>query len=145
MNIELAEDLEKISPCIKGLKKVHLRTHQKHLSFDIEEILFCRAEGSYTRIFFENSSDILISKSLKEFQDYFSMDRFLRCHYSFLVSVYRIQSFDSKKRKVSLGSYIIPVSRRKSRTVFTVLSVLGIKEVKNNSQLHNFSTGYKKY
>ncbi|TAL72340.1 MAG: LytTR family transcriptional regulator [Bacteroidetes bacterium] len=77
--------LNKLSPNIASLGKIHFKTHCGHLSILPEEILFCKAEGSYTRVFIMNCREILISKPLKAFITFIPRSGFLRCHYSYLI------------------------------------------------------------
>jgi two-component system LytT family response regulator len=137
------ESLDNLSPCVAGLRKIYLRTHEKCFSFSPEEILFCKAEGSYTRVVFDNCSEVLISKPLKSFQEYIPEELFVRCHASYLINVKNVKSFCSKKKVIVFMSHYVPISRRKSNKIFQILAVLGIQDIKINNQLHDFLTTYK--
>lgn len=55
---------------------------------NIEEILFLKAEGSYTQIFFANNSSMIISKNLKHFEYVLSgSNNFIRIHRSFIANI----------------------------------------------------------
>jgi two-component system LytT family response regulator len=124
------ENLDTLSPCVVGLEKIYLRTHEKCFSFSPKEILFCKAEGSYTRVVFDNCPNVLVSKSLKSFQECIPKELFVRCHASYLINIKNIKSFCSKKKVIVYESYYIPISRRKSSKIFQILAVLGIQDKK---------------
>lgn len=137
-------NLKELIPAVTGIGKIHFKTHNRHLSIDPEKIFFCKADGSYTRVVIENCSDILVSKTLKTFQKYIPEEMFLRCHYSYLINVKMVQSFNSKKKIVVFNRCYVPVSRRKSSIIFSNLSVLGIHDINYSTQIHDFLTPNKK-
>lgn len=122
--------------------RIHFKTHEKHISFTPDEILFCKAEGSYTRVVIQSSKNFVISRPLKIFIKCIPKSGFLRCHYSYLINIKHVESFDSKKKMVALKDYHIPVSRRKSTAVFTMLSISGIQDIHDNFQKSVFQSSY---
>lgn len=52
-----------------------------------DQILYCKAAGNYTEVFFTNGSRLLISRKLKEMTDSLTNDWFLRIHQSYLVNM----------------------------------------------------------
>ena len=115
--------------------RIHLRTHERHISIDPEEILFCKAEGSYTRVYIINCKEILISRPLKAFVKYVPEFEFIRCHHSYLINISRVNSFDSRKNTVILGNHHLPISRRKATGIFTILSKSGIPDIHHVSRI----------
>ena len=116
---------------------MHFKIHGRLLSVNPEKILFCKADGSYTKVIIENNChDILVSKRLNRFHRCISKEIFLRCHCSYIINVKKIQSFDSKDKTIKIiDGYNIPVSRRKSNHLFRFLSDLGIPDIKNCDQI----------
>jgi len=51
------------------------------------QILYCKASGNYTEVFFENESSLLIARKLKETANSLANDWFLRIHQSYLVNM----------------------------------------------------------
>jgi two-component system, LytTR family, response regulator len=132
----IMEKVRDLTPSVKGIEKIHLKTHNRHLSVDPEKILFCKAEGSYTRVVMEdNCPDILVTKPLKIFQKCIPEEVFLRCHYSYLINVNKVKSFDSKQKIIVFEGFHIPVSRRKAHLIFSILLDLGIHDIKNSDHL----------
>lgn len=59
-----------------------------------ESICFLKAEGSYTEINFTDGNKLIVSRTLKNFEDIFNGNSpFLRCHKSFIVNVNCIKEY----------------------------------------------------
>lgn len=130
------ENVKELTLFITGIGKIHLKTHGRLLSVNPEKILYCKAEGSYTRVIIEgNCQEILVSKPLNRFQRCIPVEMFLRCHNSYLINVKKVQSFNSKKKIIVFEGCHIPVSRRKINQIFSILSDLGIYDVENGDQI----------
>ena len=69
---------------------------------NISEILYCKADDNYTEIYLENKK-ILVSKTLKYFEDALSDFPFARIHKSYLVNVNEVVKY----RKGKGGSVVI--------------------------------------
>lgn len=120
--------------------KIHFNSHHGQVTIDIEKILFCEADGNYTKVLSEDNNSIVISKSLCEFEIQLKSHDYLRCHYSYLVNSKKIESICSRKRFVIVAGHNIPVSRRKCNKIFRILMDLGIKETKIDDQIINILT-----
>lgn len=107
-------------------KKIVLKDNESIHFIRIQDIIRCEADSSYTKFVITNSSPILISKSLKEYDDILTGYGFIRCHHSHLVNTSKILRFD----KIDGGSLIldnkeiVPVSHRKKDQVLEFLSRL---------------------
>lgn len=107
-------------------KKIVLKDNEAIHFIRVQDIIRCEADGAYTKFVVTNSTPILISKSLKEYDDLLTPFGFIRCHHSHLVNTTKIMKFD----KTDGGSLIlenneyIPVSQRKKDQVLEYLSSL---------------------
>jgi two-component system LytT family response regulator len=101
----------------------------KNLIFDVESgfilentknIEYCTADQSYATIFTYAKREFVVSKSLKELEEYLPQDQFYRTHKSYLVNIYYIRKFvRSGESYVLLKSGAkIPVSVRKTSQIF---------------------------
>jgi two-component system LytT family response regulator len=106
INLSENEEDQKIAlPIATGLLFVHIR-----------ELLYLKADGSYTEIYLNNGSQLVVSKKLIEFEKLLPPTRkFFRCHRSFLINLRRIKQFVRGD-----GGYLImendqeiPISREK--------------------------------
>lgn len=87
----------------KGVRgKLTLPQQDGFQVLNIEEILYCKADDNYTEIFLENKK-ILVSKTLKYFEEALSDFPFARVHKSYLVNVNEVVKY----RRGKGGSVII--------------------------------------
>ncbi|GAA4279445.1 LytR/AlgR family response regulator transcription factor [Aquimarina mytili] len=84
------------------LHKICLSTADGFEFVDIEDILYCKANGSYTSFILKNKISLLVSKHLKEYENLLQEQRFMRTHNSYLVNLKEVKKFVK-----SDGGYII--------------------------------------
>lgn len=85
----------------KTLGKIALREKDGLTLYAFEEILYCSAEGAYTRFGFQKGGSLLVSGSLKEFESQLPADIFCRIHDSHLVNLNHIRKYHNGK-----GGYV---------------------------------------
>jgi two-component system LytT family response regulator len=71
-------------------KKIAIPDRSGYKYHDIDTIVLLEAEGSYTKIFFSDSQQTLISKGLREFETPLHDKGFLRVHKSYFVNITHI-------------------------------------------------------
>lgn len=88
-----------------------------------EDILWCTAEGSYTRFKLLDHSEIMVSKNLKSYEDLLSERDFVRIHNSYLVNINHIKRFERSEGGVVImqNDGILPVSVRKKDSLMSIL------------------------
>lgn len=92
-----------LQPKLKGVKgKITLPQQDGFQVLNVSDILYCKADDNYTEIYLENKK-ILVSKTLKYFEEALSDFSFARIHKSFLVNVNEV----IKYRKGKGGSVVI--------------------------------------
>jgi two-component system LytT family response regulator len=86
----------------------------------------CESDVNYTQFFFSNGNKLLVTKTLKDFEELLSEHQFIRVHQSHLVNVNYIKEFVKGD-----GGYLVmtdktsvPVSTRKRNTVVEMLNSL---------------------
>jgi DNA-binding LytR/AlgR family response regulator len=85
---------------------------------DPVDIMFCKADGSYSDIVMNNGKIIKVCKNLKSLRTFLVEKKFYRCHHSYLINKNEITGFDIIGKKIILaGIYTIPISRRKLREI----------------------------
>jgi two-component system LytT family response regulator len=108
-------------------KQIVLKDIDKTYFVKINDILFCEAEGAYTKFYLSTKEEILVSKNLRFYEDL--LDGFIRTHHSCLVNPIKIKMYD---RKIDSGTIIlengqaIPVSQRKKEFVLQFLENRGM-------------------
>ena len=59
----------------------------------ISDIAYCTADGSYSRMFMTDKTDILLSKSLGDVEDLLSDYHFFRIHHSTLINLRQVKQY----------------------------------------------------
>ncbi len=92
----------------------------------IEDIIYCKADGSYTVFYFGNGKKIMVSHILKEYDDLLCDYGFIRTHHSYLVNTTKITRFDKADggQLFLEENHSVPVSTRKKEQVLDLLSKL---------------------
>lgn len=84
------------------LNKICLSTADGFEFINTADILYCKAEGSYTTFILNDNSKLLVSKHLKEYESLLVEQQFMRVHNSFLINLNEVKKFVK-----SDGGYII--------------------------------------
>ena len=104
-------------------KTIVLKTLETHHVVHIKDIMVCEAKGNYTVFHISNLPDVLISQTLKTYEDLLSEYNFFRCHQSYLVNMNLVIRYDKKDGGflVLRNGDSIPVSNRKKEQLFKIL------------------------
>lgn len=97
-------------------KQIVLKDIDKTYFIKINDILYCEAEGAYTKFFIQNIDPIFVSRNLRSYEDLLAPYGFIRTHHSCLVNPKSIKIYDRKTDGGMLildGGFSIPVSKRK--------------------------------
>lgn len=84
------------------VKKIALPTADKVDFVAVNEIVRCQAESNYTHIFLKNGQKILVSRTLKEYEELLSEYNFLRVHQSHLINITEVKTYVKRD-----GGYIV--------------------------------------
>src|SRR5699024_5250779 len=58
---------------------------------DVNSIIYCRSEKGYTIFHLRDGNQVVVSKTLKKYEEILSPDIFIRCHQSYLININYIQ------------------------------------------------------
>ncbi len=99
--IELTDTV--LQPKLKSVEgKITLPQQDGFQVLNVADILYCKADDNYTEIYLENKK-ILVSKTLKYFEDALTGFSFARIHKSYLVNVNEVVKY----RKGKGGSVVV--------------------------------------
>lgn len=104
-------------------RKIVLKDIDNIYFVKVNDILYCMAEGTYTRFFLQSRPPVMVSKNLKEYENMLEPLGFIRTHHSYLVNPSKIIRFD----KADGGSLIlednlkVPLAQRKKEWVLNLL------------------------
>ncbi len=115
--------LQQLSGIQNADKKIVLKDIDNTYFVNIKDILYCEAEGTYTKFYLVNEAPLLVSKNLKEYAMILEPAGFLRTHHSFLVNADKIKLFDKKDGGLLVldSGASIPISQRKKEFVMQML------------------------
>lgn len=107
--------LENIRKKVDNFKRIALSTSDGIHLFEISDIIRCESVDNYTKFHIKNSKPVLISKTLKEYEDLLTEHGFERIHQSHLINLSYLKSYIKKD-----GGYIVmaddsnlPIAQRK--------------------------------
>ncbi len=105
-------------------QKLALNTANGIKFIPINEIIYCKAQGSYTGIYLINGKTELASRALHEFEEILSEKQFIRIHKSHMVNKKYIDSISKNGFIVLKGNIMLEISRRRLVEVKEKLSGL---------------------
>lgn len=110
----------------KSQRKIALPSIERLLFVKVEDIIRCKGENNYTHFYLLDGSSILVSKTLKEYEEILSEEKFIRVHQSHLINARHVVSFEKRDGgylKMSDGS-TVTISRQRKEFVLSTLSRL---------------------
>ena len=118
--------LENIRKKVDNFKRIALSNSDGIHLFDISDIIRCESEDNYTKFYIKNNKPILISKTLKEYEDLLTEHGFERIHQSHLINLAYLKSYIKKD-----GGYVVmadnsnlPISQRKKDRLQELLKTM---------------------
>lgn len=108
----------------KNGKSILVKGKDGYLKVYTGEIVYCKADGSYSDIVMENGVKIPATVSLKALEKKINEPTMLRCHHSYLVNGKKVEKIVRCERKLITSIEIIRVSRRKwHETVYALKTI----------------------
>lgn len=119
--------LENLNPEKKEANKIVLKTSENIHLVKTCEISYLESDKGYTTFNLKNGEQILISRTMKEFEELLKDEKFVRTHKSYLVNLDEIKRFDKED-----GGYVVmendrrvPVASRKRDYLINLIEELG--------------------
>lgn len=105
-------------------KKIVLKTAESIFLVNVSDIIRCESTGNYTQFIILNQKPVLVSKTLKEYDDILTDYNFFRVHQSHLVNLNHIIRLDKADggTLVLTNDHTVPVSTRKKEALVKALS-----------------------
>jgi two-component system, LytTR family, response regulator len=118
--------LENIRKKVDHFKRIALSTAEGIHLFEVADIIRCESEDNYTKFYIRNSKPLLISKTLKEYEELLAEHGFERIHQSHLINLAYLKSYIKKD-----GGYVVmsdnshlPISQRKKDRLQELLKTM---------------------
>ena len=109
-----------------ALQKIALPYKEGYEFVEVRHIIYCQAEGAYTKVFLDNKKYFVVSKTLGDIEELLPADMFQRIHHSTVVNHLFITHFmksDGGYVKLQTGEQL-PVSKSRKEAV---MERLGLK------------------
>lgn len=118
--------LENIKKQTDSFKRIALSNSDGIHLVLIDDIIRCESDNNYTQFIFKNAKPILVSKTLKDYEELLHEQGFERIHQSHLINLKHLKSYVKKD-----GGYVLmtdgsnlPVSQRKREHLQSLFSNL---------------------
>ncbi len=102
--------------------RIVLRSQQYLQVVAFEEIVYCQSDAGYTTFFLTDGRKIVVSKSIKEYEELLPPAWFMRPHQSYLVNHHFIDRYHKDGYLVLRNGAEIPVSTRRKDFVIEYLT-----------------------
>jgi two-component system LytT family response regulator len=123
LNDKMDEINRRIDSLVKSANKrskIMFYSIDGNIIVDTMDIIYFMSERNYTRVYFTNGKNAILSKTLKLVEEMISSDAFLRIHHSYLINIDKIKNYINQD-----GGYLnminndsIPVSRGRRKELF---------------------------
>jgi two-component system LytT family response regulator len=103
-------------------KRIVLKNHDLIHVVAIDDIYYAQADNNYTHFFCKEAHKILVSKSLKTFDEQLSTQNFFRCHHSYLINLNKIKALHKSADAVILkNNATVPVASSKKKLLYELI------------------------
>lgn len=115
--------LENLSNFSADQRKIVLRTNESMHIVSLHQIIRCQSEKNYTIFFLTSGIHVMVSKTLKEYEELLVPFGFIRVHQSHLVNVNHLCRYEKTEggQLVLSDHSTIPVSVRKKEDLMKLL------------------------
>jgi two-component system, LytTR family, response regulator len=97
--------------------KLALSTNNGIFLYDPREIVLLEGNSNYTKFFFTSQNPLMVSKTLKEYEDILKEHHFLRIHKSYLVNKVHVVKVDKEGMMELSNQLYLPISRRRKSEI----------------------------
>ncbi len=126
LDLKISAMLSNMKDPGRKMEKIILKTFESIHLVNIHDIIRCVSDKNYTTFVLTGNKEMLVSKTIKEFDELLSPSGFIRIHQSYLINLAHFVRFDKQD-----GGYVvltdnvrIPVSFRKKDNLFRALKGL---------------------
>ncbi len=118
--------LENIRKNVDNFKRIALSTSDGIHLFNISDIIRCESEDNYTKFYIKNQKTVMISKTLKEYEELLTPHGFERIHQSHLINLKYLKSYikGDGGYVIMEGEIQLPISQRKKERLQEILKTI---------------------
>ena len=125
-DLKLSALLTNMKSISDGIKKIILKTSESIFMVNIQDIIRCESDDCYTKFFLIDGKKIMVSKTLKEYEELLCEYSFFRPHQSHIVNLNFMDRFDKKSGGTIFmkDNSKVPVSSRKRNSLLKEIDKL---------------------
>lgn len=126
LQLKVGTLLNNLSEVSDNLKKIVLKDSSSIHVVQINEILYLEADSNYTKFYLTENRQILVSETLKEYENLLQKAGFFRCHKSFLMNLSMLKRFDKRDGGIIIlqDDKSVPLSSRKKDKFLALLEIM---------------------
>jgi len=110
---------------IESVKKIINELQNEKYIVDLTDIIYIKSDNNYSTFHLTDNRKIVVSQTLKFYDEKLSGHNYFRCHQSYLVNLNCIQSIDKKNDTIQLSSGdFLPVAQSKKKILIDFLDRL---------------------
>ncbi|MCV9387601.1 LytR/AlgR family response regulator transcription factor [Reichenbachiella ulvae] len=124
------EQIESLSESLKSrnqqLRRIVLKDQNSIQIVDVDEILYCKSDSNYTVFALQNGQEVVISRTLKDYESILRELGFYRPHRSYLINMNHLRKYDKREGGAieMVDGTSIPLARAKKDSFLAVLNSL---------------------
>lgn len=123
--LKLNAFLSNIENISREVKKIVLKTFESIHLVNVQDIMHCQSDGNYTNFYLFGGKKLIVSKTLKEYDNMLTPYGFFRLHQSHLVNLNYLDHFNRERERVILkDGASLPVSHRKKDQLLKIFNNL---------------------
>lgn len=96
------QKVEKLFNHVNRKNRIKLNTREGYILIDPEEIIFCKADGSYTEIHLTTGSTEVSTFNLGKIEEYLSPEHFFRISRSAIININFLKEVNRKKKSCTM-------------------------------------------
>ncbi len=122
---KVADFLDNINRISATDKKIAINTSDSLFLVNIKNIVRCESKRNYTLIHFKKRKELLVAKTLREFEEILEPFQFFRVHRSHLINMQYVEKYMKGKGSILLNNgTLIKMSQRKRESFFKLINKL---------------------
>lgn len=108
------------------IRRFGWRNRNGYLFADLSDVVFCQAEGNYTRIVLHSGAPVLIARKIKWVEQALPADSFFRAHHSYLVNLHHVAAIEleAEAQLLMTNQQMVPLARLRRKDFYTCFYLL---------------------
>ena len=110
----------------RKIEKLAVPTFEGIDLFNTDDIIYCEADGSYTKMIMTNKQNKIVSRNLKDFELLLESSGFCRVHNSYLINLKHVVKYLKGEGGVAVltGGFHVDIARRRKEDFINLLDKL---------------------